>query len=104
MNIFTHSVGTFLVHPGLYSISSYSLASSMDGIHTRREADADRDSSFGLKSWVLATSDQHNPVYNTCLRPYLAYKTIMITAQTTSREVITSLLTRFRIRHQNHKL
>ena len=53
MNIFTYS-------PGLYSISSYGPASSMDGIDTSRAADADRDSSFGLESWVLATSDQHN--------------------------------------------
>ena len=53
MNIFTYS-------PGLYSISSYGPASSMDGIDTSRAADADRDSSFGLESRVLATSDQHN--------------------------------------------
>ena len=41
-------------------MSKYGPASSMDRIDTSRAADADRDSSFGLKSQVLATSDQHN--------------------------------------------
>ena len=43
-------------------------------------------------------------VYATCLRPHLAYKTIMIQPHTTSRQVISGLLTRFRMRHRDHKL
>ena len=43
-------------------------------------------------------------VYATCLRPHLAYKTIMIKTHTTSRQVISSLLTRFRMRHRDQKL
>ena len=39
-------------------------------------------------------------VYANCLRPHLAYKTIMISVETTSREVITGLLARFRMRHR----
>ena len=43
-------------------------------------------------------------VYAACLRPHLAYKTIVVTAATTSRQVISSLLARFRMRHRDHKL
>ena len=43
-------------------------------------------------------------VYANCLRPHLAYKTIMINVNTTSREVITGLLARFRMRHRDPKL
>lgn len=93
----------------LYTIPSHGPASSVDGSDTSSEAEADRDSSFGPAS--PASSHGSSPrvsntirVYATCLRPHLAYKTIMITAHTTSREVITSLLTRFRMRHRDHKL
>ena len=93
----------------LYTIPSHGPASSVDGSDTSSEAEADRDSSFGSAS--PASSHGASPrvsntirVYATCLRPHLAYKTIMITAHTTSREVITSLLTRFRMRHRDHKL
>ena len=43
-------------------------------------------------------------VYANCLRPHLAYKTIMISVDTTSRDVITGLLARFRMRHRDPKL
>ena len=43
-------------------------------------------------------------VYAACLRPHLAYKTVVVTGATTSRQVISSLLARFRMRHRDHKL
>ena len=43
-------------------------------------------------------------VYAACLRPHLAYKTVVVRAGTTSRQVISSLLARFRMRHRDHKL
>ena len=95
----------------LYTIPSHGPASSVDtGSDTSSEAEADRDSSIGAPV-SPASSHVSSPrvsntirVYATCLRPHLAYKTIMITTHTTSREVITSLLTRFRMRHRDHKL
>ena len=110
----TDSPGQLYRQPGLcvslYTIPSHGgPASSLDGSDTSSEAEVDRDSSLGPAS--PASSQGTSPrvsntirVYATCLRPHLAYKTIMITAHTTSREVITSLLTRFRMRHRDHKL
>ena len=43
-------------------------------------------------------------VYATCLRPHLAYKTVMITPHTTSKQVILGLLSRFRMKHRDPKL
>ena len=43
-------------------------------------------------------------VYANCLRPNLEYKTVVIQAGTTSKQVIGGLLTRFRMRHRDPKL
>ena len=43
-------------------------------------------------------------VYATCLRPHLAYKTVMISPHTTSKQVILGLLSRFRMKHRDPKL
>ena len=43
-------------------------------------------------------------VYATCLRPHMAYKTVMITPHTTSKQVILGLLSRFRMKHRDPKL
>ena len=99
----------------LYAIPSHGPASSVDG-SSDTSSEADRDSSLEpsrlireqysghLNSFDQSDSNPGSPasprvsntirVYATCLRPHLAYKTIMITPATTSREVITGLLTR----------
>ena len=43
-------------------------------------------------------------VYATCLRPHLAYKTVMIKASTTSKQVISGLLKSFKVKHKDPKL
>jgi len=43
-------------------------------------------------------------VYAQCLRPHLAYKTVIITPHTTSRQVVLGLLSRFRMKHRDPKL
>ena len=43
-------------------------------------------------------------VHASCLRPHLTYKTIKIHNHTTSRQIISSLLARFRMRHMDYKL
>lgn len=43
-------------------------------------------------------------VYAQCLRPHLAYKTVMITRHTTSRQVVLGLLSRFRMKHRDPRL
>ena len=86
----------------LYTIPSHGPASSVDtGSDTSSEADSSIGPPVSPASPRVSNTIR---VYATCLRPHLAYKTIMITGHTTSREVITSLLTRFRMRHRDHKL
>ena len=43
-------------------------------------------------------------VYAACLRPHLSYKTVVITPNTTSKQVILGLLGRFRMRHRDPNL
>jgi hypothetical protein len=43
-------------------------------------------------------------VYARCLRPDIEYKTLSITFQTTCREVVTSLLNKYRMRHRDPNL
>ena len=43
-------------------------------------------------------------VYAQCLRPHLAYKTVIITRHTTSRQVVLGLLSRFRMKHRDPRL
>jgi hypothetical protein len=43
-------------------------------------------------------------VYAQCLRPHLAYKTVIITRHTTSKQVVLGLLSRFRMRHRDPRL
>ena len=43
-------------------------------------------------------------VYTKCLRPHMTYRTVRITPQTTSKQVITGLLSRFRMKHRDPKL
>ena len=87
----------------LYSIPGHvSTNSSVDSSETSSETE-DRDSCHN-DSVSTHVSGHTIRVYATCLRPHLAYKTIMIQPHTTSRHVISSLLTRFRMRHRDHKL
>ena len=88
----------------LYTIPGHGPASSVD-TSSDTSSEGDRDSSIGPPVSPASPRVSNTiRVYATCLRPHLAYKTIMITGHTTSREVITSLLTRFRMRHRDHKL
>ena len=87
----------------LYSIPGHvSTNSSVDSSETGSETETDRDSCKGLSNNDVSShvSGHTIRVYATCLRPHLAYKTIMISVETTSREVITGLLARFRMRHR----
>ena len=43
-------------------------------------------------------------VFTQCLRPHLAYKTVVITPHTTSKQVILGLLSRFRMKHRDPNL
>ena len=43
-------------------------------------------------------------VHAQCLRPHLSYKTVVISGQTTSKQVVLGLLSRFRMRHRDPNL
>ena len=43
-------------------------------------------------------------VHAQCLRPHLAYKTVVISGHTTSKQVVLGLLSRFRMRHRDPNL
>ena len=43
-------------------------------------------------------------VHAQCLRPHLSYKTVVISGETTSKEVVLGLLSRFRMRHRDPNL
>nr|CAD7394638.1 unnamed protein product [Timema cristinae] len=61
----------------------------------------------GLKSWTASSPQLLNTtikVYAKCLRPDIEYKTLSITFQTSCREVVTSLLNKYRMRHRDPNL
>ena len=83
-----------------YCISLYTLPRSGDSI-------VDSETSLSDKEGEEREGGSLNNtirVYANCLRPHLAYKTIMISVNTTSRDVITGLLARFRMRHRDPNL
>ena len=43
-------------------------------------------------------------VYTTCLRPHMSYKTVRLTPDTTSKQVIMGLLSRLRMKHTDPRL
>ena len=50
------------------------------------------------------SSDTSIKVHAQCLRPHLSYKTVVISGDTTSKQVILGLLSRFRMRHRDPNL
>ena len=84
------------------SVSLHALSTADTGSDTSSEpADPADQSLCPARGGGEATCIR---VYAACLRPHLAYKTIVVTGATTSRQVISSLLARFRMRHRDHKL
>ncbi|KAJ4438183.1 hypothetical protein ANN_14122 [Periplaneta americana] len=57
-----------------------------------------------LNPSFVAESRTTIKVYARCLRPDIEYKTLSITFQTTCREVVTSLLNKYRMRHRDPNL
>ena len=84
------------------SVSLHALSTADTGSDTSSEpADLADQSLCPARGGGEATCIR---VYAACLRPHLAYKTVVVRAGTTSRQVISSLLARFRMRHRDHKL
>jgi len=83
-----------------YCISLYTLPRSVDCSVESETSLSDKE---GEEREGLSLNNTIR-VYANCLRPHLAYKTIMISVDTTSREVITGLLARFRMRHRDPNL
>ena len=84
------------------SVSLHALSTADTGSDTSSEpADPADQSLCPARGGGEATCIR---VYAACLRPHLAYKTVVVRAATTSRQVISSLLARFRMRHRDHKL
>ncbi|XP_014251642.1 uncharacterized protein LOC106667900 [Cimex lectularius] len=66
-------------------------------------------SSLSRSSSYSSLNETNSPtstikVYARCLRPDIEYKTLGITYQTTCREVVTSLLNKYRMRHRDPNL
>ena len=83
------------------SVSLHALSTADTGSDTSSEPADLADQSLCPARGGEATCIR---VYAACLRPHLAYKTVVVTGATTSRQVISSLLARFRMRHRDHKL
>ena len=65
---------------------------------------SDDDEPFNDHACTKSITTNTIRVYATCLQPDLAYKTVIITPHTTSKQVILGLLSRFRMKHRDPKL
>ena len=76
--------------------------------HEEEEQDVDEDyldsNEDNESSWEPMTCTNTIRVYTSGLHPHLTYKTVRISQQTTSKEVIMGLLNRFRMKHRDPKL
>ena len=91
-----HCEGEKLYRQSGYCLSLYTLPRSSAG-EDSLESETSLSETEDREAVSLTNTIR---VYANCLRPHLAYKTIMISVETTSREVITGLLARFRMRHR----
>lgn len=80
----------------LSSTASYSSLSSPEPLLSSR--------SSSYSSLTESSPTTTIKVYARCLRPDIEYKTLSITFQTTCREVVTSLLNKYRMRHRDPNL
>lgn len=79
-----------------------SLSSTASYSSLSPEPLSSRSSSYSSLSEAAPTTTIK--VYARCLRPDIEYKTLSISFQTTSREVVSSLLGKYRMRHRDPKL
>ena len=87
------------------SFCGSSNASKFSGLVTLpRQQRAPKPLSESCMSLPSFTNVSAIKVYAQCLRPHLAYKTVIITRHTTSRQVVLGLLSRFRMKHRDPRL
>ena len=88
---------------GLATLPRYQATVTTD----REEDEDDKETEKGFDKDCLETLPLPPTtirVYATCLRPHLAYKTVIIKPSTTSKQVISGLLKRFKVKHKDPKL
>jgi len=84
------------------SADTFSLSSNTSYSSLSPEPLSSRSSSYSSLS--DASPSTTIKVYARCLRPDIEYKTLSITFQTTCREVVHSLLSKYRMRHRDPNL
>jgi len=89
--------------PADQDFRSFCVNSSFSGMVTlpRNKAKPVSESCLSLPNFSNVTAIK---VYAQCLRPHLAYKTVIITRHTTARQVVLGLLSRFRMKHRDPRL
>lgn len=81
-----------------------SLSSNASYSSLSPEPLSSRSSSYSSLTETTSSPSTTIKVFAKCLRSELEYKTLCINFQTTCREVVTSLLSKYRMRHRDPKL